>query len=632
MQMLQQLPTHTSLFRLALITAIAVVGVGLFPRPTVSAAQTLDCPTATTLEDLVTCIAAQMPGEDTETVVIPGLSIQADWQAMVAQMLAGQCGAAIVPASLNGIYTVKTFTDSGVDYCVAFESADVDDNNIVDRGWGTFIVNPTPMRYVSIDIAHPKHDTNTDDQGIGVFKGIGAYTFVMAGSHRHANSIVSSCQGSFEEADVAHNTENFFHRSITQIHLTRSDVTAIQFHGMGASSCAGVDVYLTHGSNATPDPTDPIVTLKANLEAENPTWVVTVPGDALTCNLTGTTNTQGRLINGVTASSVCGTAATSYTGQFIHIEQKFANRAAADWIAALAATFPLIPPTATPTPTATTTASPTATAPAANTPVPDVKLEVPNDAFQANLATAGCWTANTMLGCIYELDDNGNRQTHNPSALTATLAVAGKTFCLTPPNGYQIVGALLNQGAYIDGTVCYTWQPNQHDYRIDWFIAPLPSVTVTPTVAPAEPTTVPPTPEPVVVVNAAESLVTAIPSVTTAPPTATVTPSAEPTWTTVANTATPLVPSATSTPQATATAIALRVQPSTTPVTVAEVIPQITQISVPLLPTDVVAVTEEDAAPALTRTTAALFGVFTIGSLAAFGLLLGMTWIAMRRE
>src|SRR5262249_22935589 len=44
-------------------------------------------------------------------------------------------------------------------------------------------------------------------------------------------------------------------------------------------------------------------------------------------------NTQGRLINGVPAASVCGTPASSYNGRFIHIEQDPDFRNPGDWIA-----------------------------------------------------------------------------------------------------------------------------------------------------------------------------------------------------------------------------------------------------------------------------------------------------------
>jgi len=68
-------------------------------------------------------------------------------------------------------------------------------------------------------------------------------------------------------------------------------------------------------------------------------WVVVVPGDALSCSLNGTDNVQGRLLNGVASGDLCTVAATGYTGRFIHIEQKFDFRNAADWISAILATF-----------------------------------------------------------------------------------------------------------------------------------------------------------------------------------------------------------------------------------------------------------------------------------------------------
>lgn len=46
-------------------------------------------------------------------------------------------------------------------------------------------------------------------------------------------------------------------------------------------------------------------------------------------------------MNGVDASSVCGTAAASYNGKFIHIEQKRDFRLPEDWVDAIEATWPV---------------------------------------------------------------------------------------------------------------------------------------------------------------------------------------------------------------------------------------------------------------------------------------------------
>ncbi|MFQ5580650.1 MAG: PKD domain-containing protein [Nitrospiria bacterium] len=344
---------------LAPLLGLVVTAVALFLLPTpgtwattltfnsniasidTSASSTLTCPGETTLEELITCIESQMPTKDSEEFVVPTSTVQSDWRNVVDQMLDGNCDNIPLPVSLTGVYSVSTFndTDNGQSYCVLMEVLDQDDSGKVDRGWGTFIVNAHPYRELSIQVTHPKNDLNTPMQGIGVFKGSNSRSFLMAGSHRYANSITSTCQASYEQADVAHNVENLFQPTVQELLEfyggTEGGVVAIQFHGMGTSSCSGVDVHLTHGLNTPPVAGDKIVDLKSNLLSYNPTWTVTVPGDSPSCDLVGSFNVQGRLLNNVAAGAVCTTAAVSYSGSFIHIEQKSCCRNANDWINAI---------------------------------------------------------------------------------------------------------------------------------------------------------------------------------------------------------------------------------------------------------------------------------------------------------
>lgn len=320
----------------------------------VAESNTLTCPGKTTLEDLVTCIVGQMPGKGSGGfVAVPTDTIQSAWRDIIRQMLDGRCDDITLPSGLSGIYSVSTRLYEGKNYCVLMEVLDQDNNGKVDRGWGTFIVNPYPCRELSIQIAHPIHDEDTATQGIGVFKGTNSRSFLMAGTHRHANFVCSACQHpdcepredvtepmKFLEADVAHNVENLFQPTVEGLlefyNDTGANFVAIQFHGMGSSSCDGVDVYMTYGISATPAVDDKILELRSNLVTHNPTWTVTVPGDNPTCTLTGSTNVQGRLLNNVVATNVCITEASSYSGTFIHIEQKpDPFREASNWIDAV---------------------------------------------------------------------------------------------------------------------------------------------------------------------------------------------------------------------------------------------------------------------------------------------------------
>lgn len=316
----------------------------------------LTCVSSTTLEALAICIRKQMPQAGSNGFVAPNTTEQADWRAVVKQMLQGSCDFTL-PASLRGIMQIRTFTDAanGRHYCVLMEVRDANSNGFVDRGWGTFIVNNDAMRELSHQAPHPISDSTTEMQAITIFKETDSRSYMMAGAHRDANAASSTCQNStcqssHKEADAAHNTANMFHATNQEL-LNWYGATAwhaIQWHGMAADTCASTDVYPSHGIDVTPLATDTISVLRDNLLVHHPTWDVDLPG-AGACILNATDNTQGRLINGVPAGSVCCTPASSYNGRFIHIEQDPSFRNPWDWINPVRDTWPIRKPPAAPT-------------------------------------------------------------------------------------------------------------------------------------------------------------------------------------------------------------------------------------------------------------------------------------------
>lgn len=336
----------------------------------------IEClPTAYNLEKLIECVTSYMPPKNSGAFVPPSATVQDDWQLVVNDMAdmtsINDCSTISLPSSLANIYAVFPFTDSytGQDFCVAMEIIDDDENGTVDRGWGTFIVNPKPQRYLSIDIPHPMEDNYTNQEGIQIFKGVGAHTFLMAGANREANNTASPCQTGEKIADVAHCTDNFFFPAVVALDTfyNTKDVhhTAIQFHGMAddqpveKGGCPNVNVYITHGSADPAHQNDSIVTLRDELRDLQPTWKVAVPGEPspLVCGKNGTQNVEGRYLNELDESEVCDDQVdpVGYTSKFIHIEQHPDNenltgfRNPAVWIEALKNTFPSLtaPPATT---------------------------------------------------------------------------------------------------------------------------------------------------------------------------------------------------------------------------------------------------------------------------------------------
>lgn len=322
-------------------------------------------PTAYGLEELILCITNYMPAKNSNGYVVPEVEVRDEWRGVVADMLnmtaVSQCSTIALPDSLVNIYAVFPFTDAytGQSYCVAMEILDEDDNGKVDRGWGTFIVNPTPDRYLSIDVTHPMEDNRTNQQGIRVFQGVGAHTFIMAGANRQANNTPSPCQTGEKIADVAHCADNLFFPTVVvidQYHAANNNAhTAIQFHGMAVDTgCEDVNVYITHGSAAAPQLTDSIVRLRDTLRDLQPEWAVAVPGEeGLVCGKNGTKNVPGRYLNSETGDegAVCGSSMPSYSGKFIHIEQHpdsslTSYRSPEIWSEAIKIAFPSLTPPA----------------------------------------------------------------------------------------------------------------------------------------------------------------------------------------------------------------------------------------------------------------------------------------------
>lgn len=320
---------------------------GLLVQPA-TASSSIPCDEAETLAALIACVLEGMPRADTEGFVIPDPALSTAWHAVVAAMRSGACNAADLPAVLaDAGYILTDFVSDTAAYCVLYEGSDTNLDGSVDRGWGTLIVNLQPRRLVDIQIAHPLNDSNTGTQGISLFERTGARAFLMAGTHRRANAATSTCQSSFKIADAAHNTNLPFHWIAAAMQAedsTRNVVaTSLQFHGMASSSCVGVDVYLTQGSGTLAlDTAGALMGLQTALVDKWSTWQVTIPGDAPTCNLSGGSNVQGRLKNGVPAEQVCTQAAvvSDISGTFIHIEQKIAFRDPLDWVGALEEVFP----------------------------------------------------------------------------------------------------------------------------------------------------------------------------------------------------------------------------------------------------------------------------------------------------
>jgi hypothetical protein len=158
------------------------------------------------------------------------------------------------------------------------------ENTPTQRGWGTFIYYPTSQKNIMIEVPHPIWDTNTWEMGIKTFMTIKAKWFIMAGTHRYANSDSSS--------DMSHVTQSIFYTA----HTTIASYRAVQIHGFSKSNNPGYpDVVM---SNGTRYPPNEIYNLQTNYRLVGfSVGVYSASTSSALGNLGATTNKQGQWSN-----------------------------------------------------------------------------------------------------------------------------------------------------------------------------------------------------------------------------------------------------------------------------------------------------------------------------------------------
>lgn len=329
------------LWLVVILLLFPLSGQAQIPPETVPETRSLTCENAQNLKSLINCIRDYLPKRNTEIYIAPDPQVFPVWSQLIEQMLSGDCSEIQIPPEFAAFYEIRSFfdNDTGQTYCLLMETGDVNGDNRVDHGWGTYIVNPDYDHDLIIQVPHPWDDLDTEQQGIQVFQDIGARIFMMAGTSRFARAAMSSCQPEHHLSDVCHNRDTIFQATFMQImdhyQHTGTDYQVLQFHGMAEDICPGVDVFMTHGVSTPPLTTDPVYQLKTEMEARHPDWVIRVPGEEPPCDYYGSTNIQGRTCNGVPNDVVCDTYASSYSSRFIHIEQNPEMREPEYWIDAI---------------------------------------------------------------------------------------------------------------------------------------------------------------------------------------------------------------------------------------------------------------------------------------------------------
>jgi hypothetical protein len=201
------------------------------------------------------------------------------------------------------------------------------------RHWGMAIIANNAQRpELILQCPHPLFDTKSAHQGAWIYRIVGARAMIVSGAHRCNLALPSPCAGTttvcsggaepFRRSDPAHNVDHPLQATTIAVLATITQPLVIQLHGF-AKDPGDPDLILSNGTRSQPLP-DPILTLREEFLKVDDSLTFKIAHIDSTWNLlTGTTNVQGRLING--SPSPCSQSASVSTGRFIHMEQAYAR-------------------------------------------------------------------------------------------------------------------------------------------------------------------------------------------------------------------------------------------------------------------------------------------------------------------
>lgn len=273
------------------------------------------------------------------------------YRSVVQHLLEGRSASASAAAGSIG-YRVIAFVDT-TDATETWHSV-LERHPDSARHWGTAVVAAAPQRpELVLQCPHPLFDTKSAHQGAWIYRMVGARALFISGAHRCNQAFASPCAGTttvcsgvaepFRRSDPAHNVDHPLQAATIAVLSSIAQPLVIQLHGFGKDP-GDPDLILSNGTRSTPMP-DPIKTLRDGLLGVDDSLTFKIAHIDSTWNqLTGTTNVQGRLMNG--SPSPCSQSASITSGRFIHMEQAYARLRdhAASWTRvadAIASAFPV---------------------------------------------------------------------------------------------------------------------------------------------------------------------------------------------------------------------------------------------------------------------------------------------------
>ncbi|MFN3199399.1 MAG: hypothetical protein ACE366_13430 [Bradymonadia bacterium] len=196
------------------------------------------------------------------------------------------------------------------------------------RGGVRLLWRPKARQALMLQVPHPFFDRGTLPQGVEIFEQLGARLLLISGHHRCADSTPSRCDGlthvcsedaqPYARSDVAHNPNSLFHLLHEEAQQHWPDDVVISLHGMG-----GAGFSVSDGTRGPVSEDSLVARLVRALLRHAPDLQTTTcnpfPLSPLVPRLCGTTNVQGRAMNG--SPNPCTAAAQVASGYFLHVEQ-----------------------------------------------------------------------------------------------------------------------------------------------------------------------------------------------------------------------------------------------------------------------------------------------------------------------
>lgn len=247
------------------------------------------------------------------------------WRAAVGALHAGDAARADSFAAHFG-YRAVVWTDGGVGHLLLER-----DDGASGPHWGILVHAAAAARpKLVVQAPHPVKDANTGRQAVRIHTTALPGWTMIAGTSRCNASAYSSCDGTtsicsgasepYRISDQAHVVDGSFQLALDTLFAAEPELIVLQPHGF-ARGDADPHIILSNGTTHAPSGTDWTLALRSALTTLADTLTFKVGHLDDWDRLLGTTNTQGRLING--SAAPCREYATAATGRFVHMEQSY---------------------------------------------------------------------------------------------------------------------------------------------------------------------------------------------------------------------------------------------------------------------------------------------------------------------